>query len=88
MTPKPACTPAAAAAGLKVGDANDLEVAKVADAQFAILRAAFVCDLTRRARRRQADRRHPWLSIAPTFGMSELKSFPTAHTGPIPGLFR
>ncbi len=28
-----------------------------------------------------------WLSIAPLFGMPNVRSFPTAFTGPIPGLF-
>jgi hypothetical protein len=28
-----------------------------------------------------------WLSIAARFGMPQVISFPTAHTGPIPGLF-
>ena len=28
-----------------------------------------------------------WLSMAPTFGMAQVTSFPTPHTGPIAGLF-
>lgn len=186
-----ACKPPAVAAGLPVGNTNYQEVAKVGDAQFAVLRAAFVCDLTRmvtfmwgtgasamsfpafgsndhhntshqanrgalsaidrwfsektapfiqsladtpdpaggrlidntlvwyinenaegwshsltdmpfvlfggdgvglKSRGRIADAtgrtsNDVWLSLAPFFGMGQVKSFPTAFTGPIPGLF-
>ena len=189
--PPPACTKPTVASGLPVGNTNFKEVARVADAHFALLRAAFVCDLTRmvtfmwgtgasalsfpdfgigdhhatshendrpalsKADRFFSERTAPfiqslvdtadpaggrlidrtlvwyisencdgwnhslddmpfllfggdgvglksrgrvvdvsgttsndvWLSIAPLFGMPGLKSFPTAFTGPIPGLF-
>jgi hypothetical protein len=190
--PKPAvCVPPTLAGGLPVGNTGYQDVAKVADAHFALLRAAFVCDLTRmvtfmwgtgasalsfpefgigdhhatshendrpalsKADRFFSERTAPfikslidtddpaggklidrtlvwylsenaegwnhaledmpfvlfggdgvglknrgrvadvsgttsndvWLSIANTFGMPDVKSFPTAFTGPIPGLF-
>jgi hypothetical protein len=186
------CKPPLVAAGLPVGNTSNTEVAKIAAAQFAILRAAFVCDLTRtvtfmwgtgasamsfsafgigdhhgtshsanRTAMSKADRwfseqtapfiqslidtpepgggklidntlvwyinenaegwshsqtdmpfvlfggdgvgltnrgriadvsgtttNDIWLSIAPLFGLPGVKSFPTAYTGPIPGLFK
>jgi hypothetical protein len=189
--PAAMCTPPAQAGKLPVGDTAAANTARVADAHFAILRAAFVCDLTRmvtfmwatgasaisfsdfgigdhhgtshendRPSLSNADRWYSqhtapfiqslidtpdpaggklidntlvwyinenaegwdhaitdmpfvlfggdgvglkqrgrvanvkgttsndiWLSIASTFGMPNVKSFPTAHSGPIPGLF-
>ena len=42
-----ACSPAMIEATLPVGDLNAANTARIAEAHFAILRAAFVCDLTR-----------------------------------------
>jgi hypothetical protein len=46
-SPGGVCTPPLLEEKLPVGDTGYLNIAKVADAHFALMRAAFVCDLTR-----------------------------------------